>query len=91
VQSPGPPGAGGRCAVADLAAAGALQDRRFWHEDRLHLGPAGRRSNLVEDVRWVRRHFLPWVSRRVRGVSSGDGLSPQHLELVDVLPPARQA
>ena len=114
------------CAVADLGGAGALQDRRFWHEDRLHLGPtghervaaaacealgltgdafpgpwgagrcpqlggppgwwrdplpvrppAGRRADLVDDVRWVRRHFLPWVSRRLRGVSSGDGLSPE--------------
>jgi lysophospholipase L1-like esterase len=113
------------CAVADLGAARALQDRRFWHEDRLHLGPtghervaaaalealgltgdillggppgwwrdplpvrppAGRRRDLVDDVRWVHRHFLPWVSRRLRGVSSGDGLSPKHVELVDVLPP----
>ena len=103
------------CALADLGGARALQDRRFWHEDRLHLGPsghervaaaacealgltgdavlggppgwwrdplpvrppAGRRADLVDDVRWVRRHFLPWVSRRLRGVSSGDGLSPE--------------
>jgi hypothetical protein len=114
------------CAVADLGSAPALQDRRLWHEDRLHLGPEGharvaaaalealgltgeevlggptgwwreplparpsvrRRADLVDDVRWVHRHFLPWVSRRVRGVSSGDGLSPKHAELVEVLPPA---
>jgi lysophospholipase L1-like esterase len=113
------------CAVADLGATAALQDRRLWHEDRLHLGPAGhervaaaalealgitdeaalggppgwwreplparaparRGSDLVADVRWVRRYFLPWVSRRARGVSSGDGLLPKHVELVDVLPP----
>jgi lysophospholipase L1-like esterase len=113
------------CAVADLGGAAALQDRRFWHDDRLHLGPdgharvaaaalealgvrddsllggpagwwrdplpprppAGRRADLVADVRWVRRHFVPWVSRRLRGVSSGDGVSPKHPEPVDVLPP----
>jgi hypothetical protein len=102
----------------------ALQDRRLWNEDRLHLAPEGharvaaavlevlgvddpallggpvgwwreplppgvrpgRRADLVADVRWVRRYLTPWVLRRLRGRSSGDGLSPKHLELVDVLP-----
>jgi lysophospholipase L1-like esterase len=26
---------------------------------------------------WVRHHLLPWVSRRVRGVSTGDGRGPK--------------
>ena len=115
--------------VVDVGAEPAMQDRRLWHEDRLHLAPAGharvaaavletlgradpalldpallggepgwwrkplapgarpgRRADLVADVRWVRRYFMPWVGRRLRGVSSGDGLAPKHLELVDVLP-----
>ena len=109
--------------VADLGAVPALQDRRLWHEDRLHLAAegharvaagvlealgvreeallggepgwwqvplragerAGRRADLVADVRWVRRYFAPWVSRRVRGVSSGDGLTAKHVTLVDVI------
>ena len=29
------------CHLADLGSAPALQDRRLWHEDRLHLAPAG--------------------------------------------------
>lgn len=29
------------CTLVDLGAAPALQDRRFWHEDRLHLAPHG--------------------------------------------------
>ena len=112
------------CLLADVGAVPALQDRRLWHEDRLHLAPEGharvaaavleslgvqeahllggepgwwrrplhpagpsrRTADLAADVRWVRRHFLPWVGRRLRGVSSGDGLSPKHLELVDFLP-----
>jgi lysophospholipase L1-like esterase len=112
------------CRLADVGAVPALQDRRLWHEDRLHLSPEGharvaaaaleslgvhdahllggepgwwrrplpaagptrRRADLAADVRWVRRHFLPWVGRRLRGVSSGDGLAPKHAELVDVLP-----
>ena len=110
--------------VVDVGSVPALQDRRLWHEDRLHLAPEGharvaaavlevvgisdprllggpvgwwreplppgvrpgRRADLVADVRWVRRHLTPWVLRRLRGRSSGDGMSPKHLELVDVLP-----
>jgi hypothetical protein len=109
--------------VADLGAVPALQDRRLWHEDRLHLAAegharvaagvlealgvrdprllggdpgwwrtplrpgerAGRRADLAADVRWVRRYFAPWVSRRLRGVSSGDGLTAKHATLVDVI------
>jgi lysophospholipase L1-like esterase len=29
------------CLVADIGPVAALQDRRLWHEDRLHPGPAG--------------------------------------------------
>jgi lysophospholipase L1-like esterase len=58
-----------------------------WWREPLPPGPLPRRSaDLVADVRWVRRHFLPWAVRRVRGVSSGDGLLPKQAELVDVLP-----
>jgi lysophospholipase L1-like esterase len=55
---------------------------------RVPLGPGpvtGRRADLVADVRWVRRYFAPWVSRRLRGVSSGDGLTAKHATLVDVI------
>jgi len=48
-----------------------------------------RRADLVADVRWVRRHLLPWIGRRVRGVSSGDLVLAKHVELVDVLGPTR--
>jgi lysophospholipase L1-like esterase len=110
--------------VVDVGTEPALQDRRLWHEDRLHLAPAGharvaaavletlgvtdpellggepgwwreplppgvrpaRRADVLADVRWVRRYLAPWVGRRLRGVSSGDGLSAKHLELVDLVP-----
>jgi lysophospholipase L1-like esterase len=111
------------CFVADVGAVPALQDRRLWHEDRLHLAPEGharvaaavleavgiddpsllgglpgwwrtplppgarprRRIALAADVRWVRRYFAPWVGRRLRGVSSGDGMIAKHASYVDVL------
>ena len=110
--------------LVDQGTVAALQDRRLWHEDRLHLAPAGhervaaavlerlgvtdpdllggdpgwwrasldvaaRRSrghDVLGDVRWVRRYLLPWVGRRLRGVSSGDRVLPKHAELVQVLP-----
>ena len=33
------------------------------------------------DLRWAHDHAAPWVARRVRGVSSGDGMAPKRPEL----------
>lgn len=42
---------------------------------------AGRWLRRREDARWLREHLLPWVGRRLRGVSSGDGVAPKRPEL----------
>ena len=34
------------------------------------------------DAQWARRYAAPWVRRRIRGVSSGDGLQPKRAELL---------
>ena len=34
------------------------------------------------DARWAREHAAPWVSRRLRGVSTGDGVLPKRPELL---------
>lgn len=34
-----------------------------------------------EDARWVREFLVPWVNRRLRGTSSGDGLDPKRPDL----------
>ncbi|MFG1699331.1 SGNH/GDSL hydrolase family protein [Nonomuraea sp. NPDC049309] len=39
------------------------------------------RTRRREDAQWIKEHLVPWVSRRIRGVSSGDGLSPKRPEL----------
>jgi lysophospholipase L1-like esterase len=70
--------------VGDPALLGGAPG--WWREPLPPGPPPRRRADLAADVRWVRRHFLPWVGRRVRGVSSGDGMSPKHTALVDVLP-----
>lgn len=40
-----------------------------------------------DDIEWARTHLLPWLSRRVRHQSSGDGIAPKRpdLDVVDQL------
>jgi lysophospholipase L1-like esterase len=38
------------------------------------------------DLEWGRSHAAPWVARRVRGVSSGDGRLPKRPELLPLRP-----
>ena len=58
----------------------------WWREAVPGSMRATRRAALVADVRWIRVHLLPWIGRRLRGVSSGDGLTAKQVELVDVRP-----
>ena len=53
-----------------MAGAAAAPGRAAWL--------AARRM----DLRWAREHAAPWVARRVRGVSSGDGVDPKRPELL---------
>jgi hypothetical protein len=34
------------------------------------------------DARWAREHAMPWFSRRVRGVSTGDGIPSKRPEML---------
>lgn len=42
------------------------------------------RHAVAQEAAWIRTHLAPWVSRRLRGVSSGDGLTPKVPELTPV-------
>lgn len=58
-----------------------------WWQVPLPAAPeAGRLASTQADLRWVRRHLLPWVGRRLRGVSSGDGRRPKD-PFLRVVPP----
>jgi lysophospholipase L1-like esterase len=37
-----------------------------------------------EDARWAKEYMLPWVNRRLRHASSGDGMPPKRPELLPV-------
>jgi lysophospholipase L1-like esterase len=47
------------------------------------LARAGQRlAARRQDARWAREHAAPWISRRLRGVSSGDGALARRPELL---------
>jgi lysophospholipase L1-like esterase len=59
-------------------------DPAWW---RVPLPPAATPSRLAAataDVRWVTGHLLPWLGRRLRGVSSGDGRTAKRPRLEQV-------
>jgi lysophospholipase L1-like esterase len=39
--------------------------------------PIARGAAISTELLWMSRHMAPWIMRRIRGVSSGDGLSPK--------------
>ena len=41
------------------------------------LPPRSWRDARVEDLHWTRQHLIPWIGRRIRGVSSGDSVAPK--------------
>lgn len=45
----------------------------WWREPLPPAGPVVRRDALAADAVWVKDHLVPWVGRRLRGTSSGDG------------------
>ena len=48
--------------------------------DILNARPT-RMQKVRDDARWAREFVVPWVGRRIRGTSSGDGISPKYPEL----------
>ena len=50
--------------------------------------PARRARMLAADAEWAARHLAPWVVRRLRGRSSGDGRSAKRPELARFSPRA---
>jgi lysophospholipase L1-like esterase len=61
-----------------LAARAALStlglDDDSWRTPQPARRPMGPTARAASHLRWASGHFLPWIGRRVRGVSSGDGI-----------------
>jgi lysophospholipase L1-like esterase len=60
-----------RVAAAVLDALG--HDTGDWWQQPLPPRSRSRMRDLTGDLAWVQGHFVPWLWRRARGVSSGDG------------------
>jgi lysophospholipase L1-like esterase len=48
--------------------------------------PLARRDAALAHAAWLRDHAGPWVSRRIRGESMGDGILPKRPQLTQVTP-----
>jgi hypothetical protein len=73
-----------RIAAAAAWVLGLPDADEGWRERLPVAARAPRRARLAADARWVREHLGPWVGRRLRGVSSGDGREPKRPELLPV-------
>jgi lysophospholipase L1-like esterase len=75
-----------RIAAALAEALGAPGDHAGWHDPIAETARTGAAGLVATEVAWVGRHLLPWVARRVRGASSGDGLTAKRPALALVRP-----
>jgi lysophospholipase L1-like esterase len=64
-----------------------LGGRPGWWQEPLPVEPTpSPRTARAEDIRWLTSHLVPWVVRRLRRVSSGDGLTAKRPEPSAVSP-----
>ena len=73
-----------RMAMAVLDTLGV--EHRLTRPELAPLAEMDRRQQRSADLAWMRSHAAPWVRRRLRGTSSGDGLDPRWPELTAALP-----
>jgi lysophospholipase L1-like esterase len=69
------------CEVVGAAAAGDWREPWPVLASPAEPGRAAWLAARRMDVRWARVHAAPWLARRVRGISSGDGMPPKRPEL----------
>ena len=63
-----------RIAAAAAEVLGIEVDGPRWNEELPPEARRRRRERVTADILWARRHLAPWVGRRLRRVSSGDGV-----------------
>lgn len=78
-----------RVSLAALTALGHRTDVGDWSTPLPAPDRATRREELREHAAWVRTHAAPWIERRVRGTSSGDGREAKRPRLEHFRDPAQ--
>ena len=66
----------GHMRIANKAAELLGLSYRFEEEEEFEMLGPGR--SFLDTIRWVWVYVLPFIGRRLRGASSGDGLEPKH-------------
>lgn len=75
----------GHTRVAQQAAwALGLPTQGDWLQPLPPAMPQARSEKLRSDAQWARDYLGPWVQRRIKGTSSGDGRSPKRPELAPI-------
>ena len=61
-------------------------DHAEWQQRLPEPAAQPRPVKVIGDLAWAGRHLTPWILRRIRGVSSGDGIEPKRPRLAPVEP-----
>ena len=75
-----------RVAQAALVGLGLDPDSPDWDEPLPPAPLMSRRERRDWNIVWAREHLAPWVGRRIRHTSSGDGRSAKQPTYREVLP-----
>ncbi|GAB3492004.1 SGNH/GDSL hydrolase family protein [Nocardiopsis coralliicola] len=75
-----------RIAAAAAHALGVPGDHARWADPLPPLAPPGPLRRAAAETRWVASFLGPWLLRRVRGTSSGDGRTAKRPDLAPVAP-----
>jgi lysophospholipase L1-like esterase len=73
-----------RIAAATCEALGLPGADRAWAEPLPAIARRRRHAVVAAELVWAQRHLTPWLVRRARGRSSGDGRFPKAPELAPV-------
>jgi lysophospholipase L1-like esterase len=76
-----------RVADAALVGLGLEPEDALWEEPLEAEPPLALAARARADAQWARTHVVPWVQRRIRRTSSGDGRTPKW-PTPDTWPPA---
>jgi lysophospholipase L1-like esterase len=76
----------GHALVAQAAMQSLGWGNADWMVNPAEITRPGLPNRVLGHASWTKNHGWPWLSRRLRGVSSGDGISAKYWEYVDVFP-----